>query len=121
MLVPSDTDRKYSATIWVWKRAGASLVVTDRPGGEMNISAIVKTKRMKMIARSGVEFGAPLAQGRNSRNATPMTIAPSANLTGADGCRVPSFVQMAANTPDRRMTKIGLMELIHEAGISQPR
>ena len=51
----------------------------------MNISAIVKTNRMRMIASSGVEFGAPFAQGRNSRNAMPMTIAPSANLTGADG------------------------------------
>ncbi len=93
--------------------------MTDRPGGEMNISAIVKTNRMSTIAMSGVEFGAPLAQGRKSRNAMPMTIAPSANFTGAEGWRGPSFVQMAAKMPDRMMTKTGLIELIHETGISQ--
>src|SRR5262249_16658101 len=113
--------RKYSATIWVWKRWGASFVVTESPGGEMNSSAIVKTNRMPMIASRGVELGAPLANGRNSRNAMPMMIAPTANFTGAEGWRLPSLVQRAAKTPDRMMTKIGLIELTHETGISQSR
>ena len=51
----------------------------------------------------------------------PMMIAPRANFTGAEGWRVPSFVQTAAKTPDRMMTKIGLIEFTHETGISQPR
>ena len=31
MAVPRATERKYSATIWVWNRCGASFVVTDSP------------------------------------------------------------------------------------------
>ena len=45
---------------------------------------------------------------------------PRANFTGVDGWRVPSFVQIAANTPDRMMMKIGLIDCTHDTGISQP-
>src|SRR6478735_3370109 len=121
MAVPRAIDKKYSATICVWKRSGASFVVTDSPGGEMNSSATVNTNRISTIASSGVELGAPFAHGRNSRNATPMIMAPSENFTGADGARVPSFVQIAAKTPERMITKIGLMELTQGIGISQPK
>ena len=51
----------------------------------------------------------------------PMMIAPSANLTGVDGWRAPSFVQIAAKTPERMMMKIGLIDCTHDTGISQPK
>ena len=118
--MPSETERKNSATICVWNADGASFVAADRPIGERSSSATVKTNRIPMIASSGVEFAAPPANGRNSRNAAPMMIAPSANFTGVDGWRAPSFVQIAANTPDSTMMKTGLIDCTHETGISQP-
>ena len=72
--MPSATDRKNSATIWVWNASGASLVDSDSPTGEISSSAIVKTSRMPTSPSSGALFGPPLANGRNSRNATPITI-----------------------------------------------
>ena len=50
-----------------------------------------------------------------------MIAVPSANFTGVDGCRSPSFVQIAANTPERMMMKIGLIDCTHGTGISQPK
>ena len=97
--MPSAIDRKNSATIWVWKIAGASLVDSDSPTGESSSSAMVKTNRMPTSPSSGALFGPPPAMGRNSRNATPMIAVPSANLTGVDGWRGPSRVHSAAKTP----------------------
>ena len=56
MAVPSATERKNSATIWVWKTFGASLVASDRLTGEISSSAMVKTKITPMSAeqRCGV-------------------------------------------------------------------
>src|SRR5690606_15587467 len=98
------------ATIWVLNTSGASLVVTDNPTGESSSSATVNTNRMPIMASNGVEFAAPSANGRNRRNANPMMMVPAANLIGVDGCFGPHLVQTAANTPDRRMMKIGLID-----------
>ena len=49
-----------------------------------------------------------------------MTMVPSANLTGLDGCRSPSLVQIAAKTPDRMMMNTGLIDWTQLTGISQP-
>ena len=47
-------------------------------------------------------------------------MAASPNLTGVDGWRFPSFVQIAAKTPDRMMMNTGLMDCTHDTGISHP-
>src|SRR6478735_943982 len=120
MVVPSETERKYSATICALNASGANLVTSDRPTGEINSSAMVKTSRIRTNHHSGEEFAASLATGRNIRNATPITALPSANLMGVIGCRSPSLVHSAANTPASTITKIGLIELTADGGISQP-
>ena len=99
MAVPSAMDRNSSATIWVWKTSGASLVASDRLTGEISNSATVKTNRTPTSPSSGALFGTVLAIGMNSRNATPITMVPAANLIGVGGCRSPSLVQIAAKTP----------------------
>ena len=40
---------------------------------------------------------------------------------GEDGCRGPSLVHTAANTPASRITNTGLIEFAHDTGISQPK
>ena len=49
-----------------------------------------------------------------------MLIVPSANFSGVDGCRSPSLVHIAANTPARTMMNTGLIDCTHDTGISQP-
>ena len=49
-----------------------------------------------------------------------MLAVPRANFTGVDGCRSPSRVHIAANTPASTMMKTGLIDCTHETGISQP-
>ncbi len=48
----------------------------------------------------------------------PMMMTPSPNLTGVDGWRVPSLVQIAAKTPDRMMMNTGLIDWTQSGGIS---
>ena len=50
-----------------------------------------------------------------------MIIVPSANFTGVEGWRVPSFVHSAAKTPDSTMMNTGLIDCTHDTGISQPK
>ena len=45
---------------------------------------------------------------------------PRANFVGVEGCRSPSFVQIAANTPESTMMNTGLIDWTHDTGISQP-
>ena len=117
--MPSDTDRKNSATICVWNFGGASFVATDWPTGESSSSASVKTSRIATRATSGVPFSPVPTKGRNSRNAMPMIPVPSANFVGVEGWRAPSFVHIAAKTPDSTMMNTGLIDWIHETGIVQ--
>ena len=107
-VVPSDTERKNSATIWVWNAFGASLVVTDSPIGERNSSARVNRNRMPTRASSGVL--PPPASGMKARNARPMTNRPMANFSGELGCLRPSRVHRAAITPAKMMMNTGLMD-----------
>ncbi len=118
--MPSATDRKNSATIWVRNFAGASLVDSDRPTGESSSSEIVKKSSTPTRPSSGALLAPPPAIGMNSRNDTPMLIVPSANFTGLDGCRSPSLVHIVANTPASTMMKTGLIDCTHGTGISQP-
>src|SRR6185312_2790099 len=100
--------------------SGASLVTSDRPTGEISSSAMVKTSRINTSHHSGEVLSASLATGRNIRKASPITPLPSANLIGVIGCRSPSLVHTAANTPAKMITKIGLIELTADGGIFQP-
>ena len=120
MAVPQAIDKKSNATIWVWKASGASLVDSDKLTGEISSSAMVKTKITPTTPSSGAEFGTVLAMGMKSRNATPITMTPRANLIGVNGCRSPSLVQIAAKTSDKIMMNTGLIEFTHATGISQP-
>ena len=54
---------------------------------------------------------------------TPMSVRPSANLTGAagSGLRLPKLTHRAANTGENTMMKNGLMFWRTPAGISQPK
>src|SRR3954453_19329780 len=120
MAVPSATDRKNNATIWVRNAPGASFVDRDRHTGDSSSSATVKTSRMPVRPSSGTLCGPPPANGRNSRNATPITIVPRPNLTAGDGGGGASQVHSAAKTPDRTMMKIGLIDWTQDTGIVQP-
>ncbi len=80
----------------------------------------MKTSRIPTRATSGVPFCPVPTNGRKSRNAMPMMPVPRANFVGVEGCRPPSFVQIAAKTPDSTMMKTGLIDCTHETGISQP-
>ena len=64
--------------------------------GRFHILAGTGTPMLDWARRLAAQAGTVLAIGMNSRNATPMTMVPSPNLTGLDGCRLPSLVQMAA-------------------------
>src|SRR6478609_7093444 len=118
MAVPRAIDRKYTATICVWNCCGASLVVTDRPGGEMNSSASVNTSSTPASAKTETVFS-PLGSGRNSRNAAPISTVPMPNFTGVDGCRDPIRVHTAANTGASVMMKTGLIDWTQDTGIVQ--
>ncbi len=117
--MPSDTDRKNSDTIWVWKALGASLVLTDRPTGESSSSPTVKTDMMSTTPHTGAVL-APAGMSRNSRNAPPIAAVPSANLIGVDGWRSPIFVHTAANTGASRITHTDSIDCTHDTGKSQP-
>ncbi len=45
---------------------------------------------------------------------------PAANFSGVAGWQWPSFVQMAANTPEWTMMNTGLIDCTHGTGISKP-
>src|SRR6476659_4953616 len=121
MAVPNAIDRNNSATIWVRKISGASLVASDRLTGEISSSATVKTNSTPIRPSSGALFGTVLAIGMNSRNATPITMTPAANLIGVGGCRSPILVQIQAKTRDRIITNTGLIDCTQLTGISQPK
>ena len=82
---------------------------------------MVNTKITPTRPSSGAQFGTVLAIGMKSRKATPITMVPSANLIGLEGCRSPSLVQIAAKTSDRIMMKMGLIDCTQATGISQPK
>src|SRR5512141_2876270 len=114
-------DRKSSATIWVWKTSGASLVASDRLTGEISSSATVNTNSTPTSPSSGALLGTVLAIGMNSRKATPITMTPAANLIGVGGCLVPILVQIQAKTNDRIITKTGLIDCTQLTGMTQPK
>ena len=116
--MPRATDRLYSDTIITGKLRGATLVARERPTGETSSSPMVQTKRISVSHSSGTATTS--ATGMNSRKAMPIRTMPMPNFTGVAGWRVPSLVHSAANTGANTMMKIGLMELTHSMGMSQP-
>jgi hypothetical protein len=100
--------------------AGPTRVDSDSPTGERLSSARAKTSRMSTRASTGVVLPVPPAQGRKSRNAIPMPVAPIANFAGVDGARSPSLVQSTANSGASTMTQNGSIELGQLTGNSQP-
>src|SRR5699024_9244374 len=92
------------------KASGATLVASALPTGESMSSPMVKMNKNQPIAISGVEFAPPTEKGRKKNSDTPMMTLATPNFTGVDHWRLPSLVHRAANTPEKMMIKIGLID-----------
>ena len=75
---PIATDRKKSATIWLWNALGANRVARELPTGERKSSPIVATKRRSATDPMGAL--SMRAKGTNTRKDSPQKKTPHANL-----------------------------------------
>src|SRR5699024_4253542 len=103
------------------KASGATLVASALPTGESLSSPMVKRNKIQTIAIIGVEFAAPPEKGRKKNSDTPMMTLATPNLTGLNHWRLPRLVHRAANTPEKMMIRIGLIDCSSHGGICEPK
>ena len=99
------------------RRCGASFVIVLRPTGLSSISPAVCRKK-RAVSQSGpiLPSAVSLAAGTMSTKESATKSRPRANLTGLDGCRVPSLIQRKAKTGAMRITQTELTDCHHDDG-----